>query len=374
MTGNNSETKELTKTKNWVAILVLVLAAIVFGFLYWIVSDSENKNIAFILQDVLLALFTTLVSIIIVTIVYTIYTERQFKKSIREAIIDSLSADNDILKKYDKDSIIAIIKNSLITMLGKNLAGKFIVNVLQRQLDSISYRTDYRYEVSINEGDTPEYHKIQQTIEYRKNLKIKNKKNVLVACYFTFKEDPFREDHQNEIIFFREELTCREFYTDILEHKEDTGFILKALNFEFYLQNGSIFNRVLDADIQVEIIDNNKIKLTTKVTEDLIEQNVDDNFFSFCCKMKCEYPANKNDYFYVVFPEPTQDAVFRINFDRAIIKKEDVHNVSFVLSPNYETKQSDNSNSFVFERKRQINKEHTNYNTIFPHSGIIFHW
>ena len=366
----STEIKEIKKLKITLVCLVLFVIAAVFLVAHIVVSPTIVKPDK-IISDIFLVLSTTLISIIVVAVAYTIYTEFEFKKNLRETIIASLSGEDEILSKYNTKSVTDIIKNSLKFILGTNLSRNFITNVLEKQLNSISYRTNYKYNVYIKKSDTPEKNIISQSIEYKKHLKIKNRKNIEVSCFFTLKEDPFRENPPKNVIFFREELTCEDFFNNsILSNASNANTVISALNFKFSIFYNNKFIPIQNSDVKVEVINSKMVMFTTKVPQKWIT-NEEDKFLSFSCKITCEYPTNKNNYFYVVFPEPMQDALFSINFDEEIIRKENVNHVSFVLNPNYEIRESPNTNGFEFGLKHSKKLDN---NTIFPHSGIVFHW
>lgn len=371
--------KQLKMLKIWISTLALTLLALLFLSGYIFLPKDWH-----VMLNLCLTLFTTLVSIVIITITYTVWTEIELKETIRDVIIESLSGDDKILGKYHNNGIVGIVKNSLGILLGEDLSRKFIVNVLDKQLGAISYRTGFNYEVmvdTIDDQDSSIYNdceRISQTLEYRKHIKhlSSSHQELEFSCHFSYKKDPFRNASQNDIVFFREELSCEKFFNTLLQYNENGEFnrIIESLGFTICFNNeeGSKF-RVDPNQIRVEVTEDRKlIILTTTIPDNFVKKEADE-FISFHAEIICEYPTNKNSCFYFAIIEPTQVGTFRITFDKAFAK-EKIQKVSFISSPYYEIVEMKKINAFEFKLKKSNYINIPEYNTIFPHSGIIFYW
>jgi len=366
----NENIKNKVKTTT-IIILILILVAVGIGlWCYFLLPDTERNNM---LLTVLLSLFSTIISIILITVGYTIYTEIEFKKSIKDIVIGSLKGDYEIISLYNDKSIRSIINNGLRKILGTDLSKQFIDNVLEERLREISYRTnfDYSVEYAIDNVDATKY-KIKQNIEYKKHIKTE-KNSLEVSIFFTHKKDPFASKPTENVVFFREELSdfCFQQIKDKTEQE-----IIDALKLKIKLCNYNTTTRDMDCIDTIRVTkssDNDVIVFSITVSSNYLEVE-EDGFKSFFAKIECEYPSDKNNYFYCVFPEPTKDAEFSICFDMSIVEKSKIHYLSFISTPNYEITQSPNSNGLIFAPKSNLSEDKKKYNTIFPHSGIVLHW
>jgi hypothetical protein len=281
-----------------------------------------------------------------------------------------LAGDSEIINKYKSETVKSVIDNGLKKILGGDLSKQFIDNVLNSQIENTSYRTDYIYSVKYCNQNTTTY-EINQDIAYRKHIKTK-KDNLEISVFFTNEKDPFALSPTENIVFFREELSNSFFKTII--GKNDTD-IISSLNFEIELCNNNTNKMdVINITQVTKSCNNDAIVFSITVPKDYLKEE-QDGFKSFYAQIRCKYPSdNENNYFYSVFPEPTKDAIFNICFDDAIVKKENIHYLSFISTSNYEIKKDTIHNGLNFALKKNLPKDKEKYNTIFPHSGIVLHW
>ncbi|MDR1096666.1 MAG: hypothetical protein LBL57_00890 [Tannerella sp.] len=362
-------------------LILFILAAIAYFVLQWhlgLLEEHEIKDSVTIYKDLSYTLFTTIVSIIVVTIAYTIYTEIDFKHKVEETILDSLAGNHVIISKYHQSDIVEIVKNCLIIVLGRNLSNNFFKHILKRQLTNISYRTQYQYTVGINPGTDPTHYNISQSIEYKKHIKNASGGKLKVSCFFYYKEDPFRRQPPTEnVVFFREELTSKDFFDFLVSLKGKDQEILNRLGFSVQIcdKNNSL-NTIENTKIKADVVEKDRKKAIV-ITFDVLPSFAskdEDGFISFYAKICCNYPSDKDNYFYCVFPEPTEDALFRITFHESIVDKSNVHYISFIGNDNYELAPADYHNELIFKIKGNLDDDSKKHNAIFPHSGIVFHW
>ena len=370
-------TKKEKVLKTTLIILTLIIAAIGI-LLFGILNGGNVKDSSTIINDLYYALFTTIISIVVVTIAYTIYTEIDFKNKIEETILDSLSANHIVISKYQQSEIVEIIKNCLIMILGKDLSGSFFRHVLSKQISSISYRSQFNYSVNYSPGDIPDTYKISQSLEYIKHIRKKCTGNLKVSCFFYYKEDPFKRKPPTEnLVFFREELASKVFFDSLVSLKGKDQEILNQLGFAVEICNKmNKLETIEKAKIKAEVVEKEMKKaivITFEIPKTSIKKDEDD-FISFYAKICCSYPSNNDKYFYCVFPEPTIDAQFSISFHESIVSKHNVHHVSFVGNENYKPIPDDHQNEIIFRMQGNLDENSKKNNAIFPHAGIVFNW
>jgi len=169
--------EKLLKTALIIAILIIV-ALIILGINIILSGHEDPSKTVIIFQDLIYALFTTIISVIIVTIAYTFYTEIDFKNKIEQSILDSLSGDKTIISKYKHPDIIPLAKNCLTVVQGERLSGHFFCNILDKYTANVAFRSEYEYSVKIMQDANPDSYKISQSIAYRKHIKKSSRKKI----------------------------------------------------------------------------------------------------------------------------------------------------------------------------------------------------
>lgn len=338
------------------AILLVLCFVLILG--YYIGGDIPFKEASF---QVVLTLFTTLISILIVGLAYQKVTEGEFNKSIRKNIFDSLAADKSIIQEYKDVNVKKILGNCFSVFYGDTLSEKYMHSVIDNQLNDINYRQDFVYDIDICSSSDPEFaenDRIKQRLSYKRHMP-SEQTEVHMQCCFTLSKNELNRQFSNKKLFFREEINCERFRSQLIACKSSKE-ILESLNMEM-----SINDRVVNADkISCEfMLDNSVLIISTPVSAEEITDMGE--FKSYKGQIFCSYPSVKNDYFYCVFSEPIINASVTLKFSNGV-KVDQVNYFSFIPESQYSLNRNTNihNNNITFVSK----------GTIFPLSGLIFHW
>jgi hypothetical protein len=357
----NSPFKKILRYKTLLFVALVVIAIIILVFFIYKGDPAQFKN------EIIISILSTLVTILVLEVGLQLLTNAEFEQTVEKKIVESLSGDKNIIEKYRDENIHRLIGNSFSTLLGDFLSDRFMKNVVDRQLRNASYRNDYSYNVTIEAADCNNY-QIYQDLSYRKCIKRRGRKAPVSArFFFSFEGDPFAAyNHDNSIVFFREELTERAFINRLREATTNEERI-ELLEFGFSIEVGGVMTPVPSSEITTSIVNNKGLIIEVPIKKEHISENEREDTYEYMASMECHYPAGRQNHFYCAFPEPTLNAKFSIVFHGIDLAK--VDQVTFISSDNYYVR------NFKPQHKKELERRDPKQESvIFPHSGIVFFW
>lgn len=351
---------KVLRYKTWLFAAFVVIA--IMGLAAFIYNGDPQR----FKDEIVMSMLSTLITILLLQLLFQVFTNLEFKQTVEEKIMDSLSGDRKIIDKYRDESIARIINNCFPPLLGDFLSEKFIENVVEKQIRNASYRKDYDYNVTIETADGGGNYTVEQDIAYRKCIKRRGRQAPAFARFcFSFGGDPFEAyNDDNSIIFFREELTDRGFIEELIANGQSPRLI-EMLGFSISIETGGRMKPVAAPEMNASIVDGKGLMIEVPIRREHITENTDEDTFEYMAEMKCRYPAGKLNHFYCAFPEPTANPKFSITFPDTDIAL--VEQVRFLSLDDYHIKTHKH-------RKELISRRPKESDVIFPHSGVVFFW
>ena len=331
-------------------------------FILILISCFKYDFLELFLQLVL-AITSTLLILIIIDSVKQEVEEEEHDKYIKDVVWDALRMENRLLKLYNKESIKQVMENC-ISHFCPHL-GKAYVDYI---LDNLSnFRKDFSYDVAIKKNSKdPNSIIISHILSYTRFFLIDNEENdVVLECYFTIKAGCLDRTMQNNTVFFREELLYQPLLEKINSVENDRDLI-DLLEIKFFLGE----NKDIVDSRNIEVVrDEFGISFKTIIDRYYLTKNEVDygeNYMSYQARIECKYPADIDNRFYCIFSNPTiGNTEFSITFFDDIVNDiKDVDKITMLSNTNYSIYPVSNHNKIQF----------TTTQAIFPRSGILFQW
>ncbi len=364
--------RKILKYKNvWLICGLISASFFIILVIGWLRPDLVSPRV----ENIVFSLFNTMVSILVINLMYQKLTEDETEETINKVIFDTLKGDEVELKRHSDDSIKGILWNCTKVLMGNELSREFYNNVVDKQLRSLSYRKEFMYDTLIvsgrSSGDGAD--RIEQSLSYRKFIK-QNRQEIKLSVMFSLVGDAFAGERKvdgNEIFFFREELINSALIEKVRAIIEDTSLQEQDA--------AEAVAEVLGIRIGVMALDNRScnrmpvmrmrgddqyVVLSTFVPIDCIREEPN-GYISFKASINCRYEADIRKYYYCVFPEPTFNAEVNVQFSG--FRTSDIRTIEFLQDNNYAVTR--HNDTFTFKRT-----DNSHDVVIFPHSGIVFHW
>ena len=362
----------------FIASIILIVIYIIFTYLVY--EGNTEMTFTQLTLNLLIKIFTTLFSIIILGFLYQWFVEKETAIITQQRIIQAIQSNENVLNLFTFEERENFIKNNIISIIGKNHGEELFNSLLKRYLDKkLTYRNNYSYDVSLLEeqNNFPSLNKtnnkndlvLTQRLTSAKHFS-KKRKDIGFKIVLPFDEKSLDYWLDDEMVFMREILRVENIDSIIrgLNKNNLREFVLKELllKIEFLDKNDNVIMTGND----IEVIYHNDISkrgLEIILNEKEFRKQCiffENDIVYYKAKASFKVPFSEaSGRFHFIITEPTIKPRFSIIFDKKI------------TNIDYMTYFSQKEDGFKWD----TNNDYLNYkiyadSIIYPRSGIIFFW